>query len=249
MAHYEPNLSLCVLPKGTESQYEAFQSVFAAIMFAYYPPIPGNNPTSSAYESLCYGLGVHLVAMPGQGVPTVSPGQKVVFFKATGTTHYKAITEAGAVIDPYVALQAKGTQGFCQMFALLCAIGHTGGLVQVDQTRKIDGENFKKLIWNNQICFIRAMELLNGNTDAVGKFIQAFDILKTDPKYGIKPGTTAQKYMEDFSKINQSLRSIAFYVYDQPLEGWRPKVGKQELWDLIQDEIKGGKRYKLKLKK
>lgn len=258
---YETDYSLCVLPsdpKTLESQYEAFQSIFAKIMGGREKK---DNGPKRPYEVLCDIANIHL------GMSDTKPrgfpaGTKVIFFgkPVGGSTHYKAVNASGEVKDPYTLYQATGTQGFCQMFAFFLAIGDEAGFQIVDQHKKIDNANFDKLWQNTKVCFDKCIPILQ-RSDIYTLFTQEFNTIMTsiDPSenaayYGIKPGTGVNTYLNDFIKINGNQKAIKFYIYDLPLVGYKVNAPKQNIWDYIhssddtQDMMNGGRRKKTKSK-
>jgi hypothetical protein len=253
---YETDYSLCVLPsdpKTIESQYEAFQSIFAKIMGGREKNDTGPK---RPYEVLCdiAHITLGMSNTKPQGIPV---GTKLIFFKKPirGSTHYKAVTANGEVKDPYTLYQAKDTQGFCQMFAFFLAIGDEAGFQIVDQSKKIDNINFDKLWQNTRVCFNKCLPILQ-RPDIYSLFAQEFNTIMTsiDPNenaayYGIKPGTTVNTYLNDFIKINGNEKAIKFYIYDLPLVGYKVGAPKQNIWDYIQTsddttDMNGGRRKK-----
>jgi hypothetical protein len=256
---YETNYSLCVLPsdpKTIESQYEAFQSIFAKIMGGREQNDTGPK---RPYEVLCDIAHIRL-GMSDSKPQGLAVNSRTIFFKKPfrGSTHYRAVTVNGEVKDPYTLYQAKDTQGFCQMFAFFLAIGDEAGFQIVDQTKKIDNPNFDKLWQNTNLCFTKCVPII-ARPDIYPLFEQEFNTIMTsiDPNenaayYGIKPGTTVDKYLNDFITINGNAKAVKFYIYDLPLVGYKVGAPKQNIWDYIQssdnteDMNDGGRRKKTK---
>ena len=241
--------SLCVQPTikktkktNPEAQYEAFQSIFADIMYASYPPQLIDTSLMSTYELLCYKYNIILVDLSGGSVANLKkkmreynivPSSKVIFFNPTGTTHYIAYIN-GNKLNPYDYYQVKGSQGFCQTFAFFLATSDTDDFIVVDQNSKIDEDNFNKLALNTQMCATKIFNILDNDLDIMGKFKEQFNSIYNNPKlrkkYGIKVGTTCEQYLHDFRWINNDLNSVKDYIYDLPLEGWPEKGSRDELW-------------------
>lgn len=221
---YPVNPSLCVIPTGTESQYESFQSIFANIMSSNIPPriAPEQKADMSPYELLCFNKNIKLYTLQK---PNYSKGNGI-YFEPGGITHYIAFNNS--IQNPYDKYQAKNTQGFCQMFAFFMYLGDTGSFQVVDQAKKIDIENFKLLSNNTYTCGLKSIKVLRENPDVYAKFKEDFNALVPDAEYGIKPGTTLEKYLSDFEKL--SLKSAMYYMYDQPLVGYKPKSAKPDIW-------------------
>lgn len=234
---YYIDTKLCVFPsteiKDQESQYEAFQSIFAKIMSATIKN--SNNSVSTPYEELCAKYNIKLV--PSSTTPTgIKKDDVVIFFKPSGVTHYKAVVN-GEVKDPYKYYQANGTQGFCQMFAFLLAIGDTDGFENVKQnpvinltSNETDYINFNRLVANSQLCFKKSLKYITG--EVYNLFKKDFDIIVRSEykKYGIKPGTLLSRYLLDFQKINNNILAVSDYIYDQPIN---IKGKKDNLWYYI----------------
>lgn len=47
-------------------------------------------------------------------------------------------------------------------------------------------------------------------------------------RFGIAKGTTVDMYIKEFQKL--PIEAVMYYVYDQPLKGWKQGVAKDELW-------------------
>jgi hypothetical protein len=233
--------------KGRESQYEAYQSIYTALMYSHYPPKPGNQADSSAYELLCFKNNISIIPVKDDKPPAgIQLGRKVVFFKQAPVTHYKAINSAGMVLNPYVNLQPKDTQGFCQTFAFLLANNMITPEFQLVSTikPKIDVEEFNKFAINTQLCCRIGLKIINSNPDIKAKFKRDFDLLNKK-QYGIVDGTTVDQYLQQFSEINEDIATVKYYIYDQPLRGWPQGAPKEELWGSF---VQGGKRKNKKSK-
>ena len=242
-----PRFAVSPSISGRESQYEAYQSIYTALMYSHYPPKLGNDPESSAYELLCFKNNISIRAMPDDKPPKdIQPGTKVVFFKQGAVTHYKAINSAGMVLNPYVNLQPKDTQGFCQTFAFLLANNMITPEFQLVSTikPKIDVQEFNKFAINTQLCCRIGLKIINSNPDIKAKFKRDFNLLNKK-QYGIVAGTTVEQYLQQFSEMNEDIATVKYYIYDQPLRGWPQGAPKEQLW---QSFVQGGKRKKKKSK-
>ena len=231
---YKPDKSLSVFPSNEgESQYEAYQSIFSAIMSANRPPRTTQAQINemSPYELLCFQKNILLMS----GVPTSKEkeGKIIIYFKPRKVTHYIACRD-GQTYDPYTNYQAQRTQGFCQMFAYFLAINETSKFTKVVQIDKIDILNFDKLAKNTQECARKSLEILDKNPEVYKKFKEDFDILMKEPieriTKGIRKNTTITEYITEFKTLNDNISAVKHYIYDQPLLGWRTK-NKQRLWD------------------
>lgn len=233
------NKKLCVHPTTGESQYEAFQAIIAAIMSA---KIRGKKevatPTSiTPYELLCNKYGITLIAstdMP-RNIVTRRSGKEPskvlppsIYYAGKDITHYRAYVE-GSVADPYDYFQARNTQGFCQMFAFFLAIGDTKDFVVVDQSTQITPEEFQKLAYNTWMCGRKTLDMLLTNPDVLKLFtIDYNNYIRDDPHYGVVKRASAEQFLDDLGKLD--LSDVYFYIYDQPLVGWKGQE-KSELLD------------------
>ena len=239
MSRYPVNHSLCVTPgPGKESQYEAFQSILAAIMTVTYPS-PRNPDDLSPYELLCRQYRIELVGLArGQSPSRYNPmeGIEAIVFETTHITHYIGrINNGGSImtLDPYASVQAKDTQGFCQLFAFFLIID-SANFIQIDQSKKIDVDNFLNLGLNTRLCFSKFLVILDAFPEIRARFKRDFE--KIDfVYYGIAAGTTYEKYIADFKTINDDKHAALYYIYDQPLEGWLGRAPKETLWEAIYD--------------
>jgi hypothetical protein len=227
---YPVNLQLCVLPTDGESQYEAFQSIFASIMFGQYGK---NRLPESPYEILCRKHGINLIASKNKPNPDIA-GAKAIFFNPEGVTHYKALVN-GQEVDPYINLQPANTQGFCQMFAFFLTIQDLNGFIPANQSKKIDIQTFNILCHNTKTCFDKIIPLFS-DAEVMTRFAEYFNHIMSQPAqlkhYGIRPGTTHMTYLNEFAAINNDVNSVKSYIYDQPLIGYAQGVPKFELWFL-----------------
>jgi hypothetical protein len=238
------NSKLCVIPDSGEgeSQYEAFQAIFADIMSATYDTKTVKKRREkkrdviayeSPYEMLCRKNGVKLI--PSNTRPPAQPG-KVIFYNDASTTHYIAMVD-GEVRNPYENLQSYNTQGYCQMFAFFLATGDLTGFSPADQTHKIDKNNFKILAANTQSCLRKTLTIIASDSELVTRFSEFFNnnIMRTEElrkQFGVRPGTTYDKYLNEFYNINEDLNYVMSYLYDNPLVGWKEQTPRPDLWFL-----------------
>ncbi len=272
---YPVNPELCIIPsKDGESQYEAFQSVLAYIMSSR-TELPEHIKHYNPYELACYKNGIILKSFKRhknknelkkwfekdieKDIEKKYP-KRLIFFVSDSnsqdlSTHYiglekKSELDEITIKDPYKSVQAVNTEGFCQMFAFFLLTDNSGFL-HVDQKKKIEVEEFNKLCHNTQLCFSKFISLLKLNPDIFKKFKQEF--CKIDFKYyGIKPHTTCETYLSHFKILNNEDTPVKYYIYDQPLVGWRQLVEKGSLWDSFvvkEEDVKGGNHPKRRIPK
>lgn len=239
---FDTNFNLCVVPTVGETQYEAFQSIFARIMFAH---IDNKNIIyPSPYEILCKIYNIQLI---NKKPKNVIPGQKYIIFDGKTVTHYKAFLN-GNIYDPYKYYQAKGTQGYCQMFAFFIAINDIYEFEIVDQSKKIDIDNFAKLAYNSQVCFEKSLKIIKSYTDVLTSFNYYFNDISNNnlesSKYGITLNTNLLTYFKDYEYVNNDILNVMYYIYDQPLKGYRPFYPKLLLWNYIKDVKNNNNRNK-----
>jgi len=224
---------LCVLPNDGESQYEAFQSIFAVIMSAAFKSSKKNKKKHiSPYEMLCKKYKITLI--PSTHTPGIAgPGKRIIWYLPEAETHYIANVD-GIEYDPYNQLQAINTQGFCQMFAFILAIGDIAGFIPADQTKKINEANFNILAHNTQLCCMKSILYLESNPEIQAQFEKDFSSLMNNERVerGLKEGTTLAQYISDFKKINDHLNCVKAYIYDQPLHGHKDGKPRPDLWFL-----------------
>jgi hypothetical protein len=193
---------LCVLPNDGESQYEAFQSIFAVIMSASFKSSKKKKRKHiSPYEMLCKKYKIKLI--PSTHTPDiVGPGKRIIWYVPEAETHYIANVD-GIEYDPYNELQAINTQGFCQMFAFILAIGDVDGFIPADQTKKINETNFNILAHNTQLCCTKSLLYLESNSEIQAQFEKDFSHLMINERVerGLKEGTTLTQYLNDFKTI------------------------------------------------
>lgn len=232
---YPINRTLCVLPSGTESQFEAFQAIIAAIMNA--------SPDSPYY------LLLEQSHIPLFELPSSSPGKKAdgIYYQKPvgGSTHYIAYKD-GKRHDPYDSFQPRGTQGFCQLFAYFMYLQDLDGFIPVTvetepttkdirkQKKKVSPKNFLEYSQNTYQCLLKFLHLMNENVEVRKQFQTKFlELKKNDKKqtYGIKKTTTFPRFLDDLSKLD--LASVQYYIYDNPLIGWKTKSPRPALWKVI----------------
>jgi hypothetical protein len=241
------NPQLCVIPNDGEAQYEAFQSIFAEIMSATYDDktvkktkvlrkklVKPANP--SPYELLCYKNNIELVPVEIGTVPDPTTHHpRFIFYDGSDITHYQAMVNR-TVRNPYEKLQAYNTQGFCQMFAFFLATDNVTGFEEADQSRKIDVTNFKILANNTQACLRKTLSIMRSDQEVLARFAEFFNNIMSSEesriKRGVKPGTTYDRYLNEFEAINEDLNYVKAYTYDIPLLGWKSLTPRPTLWFL-----------------
>jgi hypothetical protein len=237
---FETNLSLSVIPNKGESQFESYQSIIAAIMFAWDQQT--DDPSyMTPYEYLCWENNIKLSLS--------SRCNNCIFFKqpVKGSTHFKAKRD-NKVYDPYEYYQAKDTQGFCQMFAFFLYTDNTSEFKKIDKSvKKINDAEFCKLSINTYECLQKTIKILEKNAGVRDRFIMYFDDLDKE-EYGIKQGTTYKTFMKELKSF--TLLSVMYYIYDNPLKGWGKKYFNDHLWNFIMNykkSTKGRPRKRQKL--
>jgi hypothetical protein len=213
---------MSVIPNEGESQFESYQAIITAILYAHYPPHTTVD-TMSPYEFICHRAGITLRAGKKPKIGIISG--PVIF---NTVTHYKVMLTNGSVLDSYKSFQAKGTQGFCQMFAFFLAIDDLNGFIHVDQTHKIDRKNFKLLADNTFECLQKLLNLIDSDTEFRDRCELEFNLLDYD-RYNIKPGTKFNRFLRELRWFVPD--DVMYYIYDQPLVGWPQCKRTVELWD------------------
>ena len=175
-----------------------------------------------------------ITLIPSTHTPDIiGPEKRIIWYLPEAETHYIANVD-GVELDPYNGLQAINTQGFCQMFAFILAIGDTDGFIPADQSKKIDETNFNILARNTQLCCTKSILYLESNSEILQQFDKDFSRLmkKERVERGVKGGTTLTQYLNDFKKINDRLTYVNAYIYDQPLYGHKDAKPRPDLWFL-----------------
>jgi hypothetical protein len=223
---------LCVRPTAGETLFESFQAIIAHILYA---DISGRETTP--YVSLCERAGITLVASrtAPRSHPTDGP---IIFYSPHTVTHYKVLTEHNIVLDPYKFYQAKGTQGFCQLFAYFLAIGDTDEFMEVgEQTETITNEQFYNLAYNNVVCARKFCDLFEGDAIFREMFCRSFnrDIIGNRAFFGLVGRVTCEMFIEHLKSLD--IRDAMLYVFDHPLAGIEKIRGpnRQRLWDYIHE--------------
>ena len=229
LSGFKIDSKLSVQPSGGvtgESQWEAYQSIFAYIM---------NGDETSPYYKLLEKNGIDLLKTERQTRNGPSLPDKYIYFRANddNSTHFIAYLN-GIEINPYKYYQAKDTQGFCQMFSYFLIMQDTIGFIPVNQDKQIDNKTFNNLALNTQKCAEKSLAIINKknkkNEEIYKLFEQDFNtLMETESDiYGIKPRTTVDKYLEEFNELNKDLQNVKEYIVDQPLEGWSQDDNKRE---------------------
>ena len=235
---FKINKSLSILPSlhDDESQWEAYQSIFAYIM---------NGDIDSPYKLLLEQNDIDLVTVKPNTRPSRANHdrvndlhQRIIYFKEPSTTSKDPSTHFipylnGEEKNPYSLYQAKYTQGFCQMFAYFIVMNDIKDFEDVDQSKKIDEANFNKLANNSKHCAEKSLKLLEDKPEIKERFKEYFDeIMRNHEKreyFGIKPETNCDQYLNEFKNINSNIYNVKEYIADQPLEGnWDESNNKFE---------------------
>uniref|UniRef100_A0A6C0K4H5 Uncharacterized protein n=1 Tax=viral metagenome TaxID=1070528 RepID=A0A6C0K4H5_9ZZZZ len=226
------NKDLCVLPTDGESQYEAFQSIFAKIMSATFGSEKKVTTNVSPYEMLCEKFGIELI-FSNTTPDVVGPEKRIIWYAPGKVTHYIANVN-GKEMNPYDKLQAVNTQGFCQMFAFFLAKGDTVGFKNVEQSKMISLENFNILVHNTQTCLKKSLTYIEDDPKILERFGEFFQKVKkaSREQLGIKKGISFEEYIRDFKKINESENCVKAYIYDNPLRGYSDGKPRLPLWFL-----------------
>jgi len=224
MQVYPVNYELCVLPsmKERESQFEAFQSILAYML---------NANEDSPYTQLLkkHNIPLSLLSKTKEG----KEDKDGIYYKRPyrGSTHY-IVKKEGKFIDPYDEYQPKGTQGFCQLFAFFIFQGKeaTEKLKKVHVEKKVTVENFSNYAHNTFQCLQQFLSLLKTNNDIYECMTQSFRQLDKK-RFGIQPRITFSRFIRDLSQLD--MKSVKYYIYDNPLKGWKQGEPKTELWESI----------------
>jgi hypothetical protein len=227
MQVYPVNYELCVLPsmKERESQFEAFQSILAYML---------NANEDSPYTQLLKKHNIHLslLSKTKEGMED----KDGIYYKRPyrGSTHY-IVKKEGKVIDPYDEYQPQGTQGFCQLFSFFIFMVEKGfKKVHVDKkvnkVKKVNIDNFLDYAYNTYICLQKFLNLIKKDKELKESFNKSFRQLDKK-EFGIKPRTTSSRFLRDLGLLD--LESVMYYIYDNPLQGWKNGEPKKELWESI----------------
>jgi predicted transcriptional regulator len=227
MQVYPVNYELCVLPsmKERESQFEAFQSILAYML---------NANEDSPYTQLLkkHNIPLSLLSKTKEGMED----KDGIYYKRPyrGSTHY-IVKKEGKVIDPYDEYQPQGTQGFCQLFSFFIFMGEKGfKKVHVDKkvkkVKKVNVDNFFDYAYNTYLCLQKFLNLIKKDKELNECFDKSFQQLDKK-QFGIKPRTTSSRFLRDLAVLD--LESVMYYIYDNPLQGWKNGEPKKELWESI----------------
>jgi len=217
--------TLCVKPTDGETQFEAFQSIFAAIM----------NVESNCYKRLCDLNDIHLKTFTGESHVaiksilrdnTIPNGAKCIICKYSDCTHYIAYIKGKGMLNPYCHYQSYNTQGFCQTFAFYLAIQYGGTnrtvlipeFVSLDPVGAITKYEFNQYVTNSMVCADGVIEMIMNSRELSELLKIDFDIEKQDIKHDVTSGTTLETFMHDFKMIS-TFDQVKLYIYDNPFRG------------------------------
>ena len=216
--------TLHVQPSFTEneSQFEAYQSVLTSLL---------NADIDSPYSLLLKKNNIPLFLKNSNH----SLHEEGIFYNRPykGSTHYTA-KKNGKWMDPYDDYQPKGTQGFCQLFAFFLFKDDVKDFKKVVVNKKVNVSNFSDYAHNSYQCLQKFIRLLKDNPEVMTRFEEKFKTM--DKKaYGIRPRTTARQYLKEFSEL--PFQAVLYYIYDNPLKGWKNGSPRPELWEFITSVI------------
>ena len=222
---FKINYKLSVKPTDGETQFEAFQSVFAAIM----------NVESNCYRHLCELNDIYLKTYTGEPHVAINTilrdknipkGAKCIICKYSDCTHYIAYIKGIGILNPYCHYQPYNTQGFCQTFAFYLAIQYGGNnqnvpipdFVSLDPDDSLTEQEFNQYVTNSALCANSVIDLILSNKDLLEKMRIDFDIEKNDERHDISNGTTLERFLHEFKAIS-TFNQVKMYIYDNPFRG------------------------------
>ena len=224
---YPINFDLCVLPsiEEKETQFEAFQSILTQLLNA--------NP-DSVYSLMLQKHSIPLHLSKKENKENKENKKDGIYYQRPyrGSTHYTVIKN-GKVLDPYDFYQPQGTQGFCQLFAFFMFLNQVDDFKLVQVKKKVSVENFVDYAHNTLQCLKQFLEILKTDSKLRKVFQQRFRqfVKNQGEEYGISPKTSPTRFLHDLSILN--LLSSLYYIYDNPLKGWKTKQSKDDLWKEI----------------
>jgi hypothetical protein len=96
--------------------------------------------------------------------------------------------------------------------------------------KKVNVDNFLDYAYNTYLCLQKFLNLIKKDKELKESFDKSFQ--QIDKKvYGIKPRTTSTRFLHDLGLLD--LKSVKYYIYDNPLKGWPNGEPKTELWERI----------------
>jgi len=217
--------TLCVRPNDGETQFEAFQAVFAAIM----------NVESNCYKRMCEMNDIHLKTFAGEPHVaikailrdnTIRDGDKCIICKYSDCSHYIAYIKGMGVLNPYCHYQPYNTQGFCQTFAFYLAVQYGGNcqnivvpeFVSIDPVTALTEDEFNQYVTNSTLCANAVVDLIKNNKELMDLLRIDFDIEKQDKKHDVTPGSSVGEFLGEFKTIS-TFDQVKLYVYDNPFRG------------------------------
>ena len=217
--------TLCVRPTDGETQFEAFQAVFAGIM----------NVESNCYKRMCVLNDIHLKTFAGEPHVaikailrdnTIPDGAKCIICKYSDCTHYIAYIKGSGILNPYCYYQPYNTQGFCQTFAFYLAVQYGGtnqnivlpDLESLDPVDSLTKQEFNQYVTNSTLCANAVIDLIMNNRELLELLKIDFDIEKLDKKHDVTPGSTVGEFLDEFKTIS-TFDHVKLYVYDNPFRG------------------------------
>lgn len=221
---YPVDFDLCVLPsiEEKETQFEAFQAILTRLLNANF---------DSVYSLMLRKHSIPLFLSSKENKENKKDG---IYYQRPyrGSTHYTVIKN-GKVLDPYDFYQPQGTQGFCQLFAFFMFIHQVDDFKLVRVHKKVSVENFVDYAHNTLQCLKQFLDILKSDSKLRKVFQQRFrQFVKNEgEEYGISPKTSPTRFLRDLSKL--TLSSSQYYIYDNPLKGWKSKQAKEDLWNAI----------------
>lgn len=212
----EINYSYSIKPTQGETQYEAYQSIFAYIM---------NTDKDSPYIEIGKIDDIEIVQdCLAQRQPHKTQTKILYIKKNDGSAHYKGFVK-GEIMDPYDYYQLKTSEGFCQMFAYFITSNNTKDFIEINQAPLFNTAyemNITKqkiiadLAKNTQNCCKKSIDLLNTLKYNKSKefFETEFEKLKEAGRHGIPFQLTLDEYLQEFKKINSESKNIEAYIIE-----------------------------------
>lgn len=219
------NPNLCVRPTDDETQFEAFQSIFAAVM----------NVESNCYKRLCELNDIHLKTFAGEPHvaikailrdKTIPDGAKCIICKYSDCTHYIAYIKGKGMVNPYEHYQPYNTQGFCQTFAFYLAVQYGGNnqnivipdFVSLNPIDVFTQQEFNQYVSNSTLCANAIIDLIESDKQLLEEMRIDFEIEKHDTRHDISVGTSLEKFLNEFKTIS-TFNQVGLYIYDNPFRG------------------------------
>lgn len=211
----EINGNYSIIPNDGETQYEAYQSIFADIM---------NTSDGSPYKEIGKIDDIEIVPdCIAQRQPHKTQ-TKILYIQKNDSAHYKGFVK-GEIMDPYDYYQLKNSEGFCQMFAYFITSNNTKDFIEINQAPLFNTAyemNITKqkiiadLAKNTHNCCKKSIDLLNTLKYKRAKefFDTKFEELKKEGTHGIPFQLTLDEYLQEFKKINSESKNIEAYIIE-----------------------------------